>query len=49
MDWPGEPNRLDTEDDTMKKSRLSPLVNLSRYSAPKALGANVVRNRSTLC
>ncbi|SKU96987.1 Uncharacterised protein [Mycobacteroides abscessus subsp. abscessus] len=25
------------------------MVNLSRYSAPNALGANVVRNRSTLC
>ena len=33
----------------MKKSRSSSCVNRSKWQAPNALGANVVRNRSRLC
>ena len=33
----------------MKKSSSSFFVNRSRWQAPNALGANVVRNRSRLC
>ena len=33
----------------MKKSRSSSFVKRSKWQAPNALGANVVRNRSRLC